>query len=196
MSKLPLLAFCLVAAAAPAFAQDASSSAAPTGSSASAGETAADQSSGPPIASADALKMFVDACTAIESGAPDAYDKVKDAGWVPNETEDTGPYNAVYSGYRDFSGYGEVDIWGSVQTFPTRKLGYCRVDFSDNDGRLDFNDMAGIAGLAGALSDRGDGNVYGAWESPDKKLLVLGDRTDGAVEIEFNLLPGDQPPAN
>ena len=137
--------------------------------------------------------MFVDACTAIESGAPDAFDKVKDAGWVPNETEDAGPYNAVYSGSRELDGYGEVDIWGSVETFPTQRLGYCRIDFSDNDKLLDFNDMNGISGLAGSLNDRGDGNVYGAWESPDKKLLVLGDRTDGAVEIEFNLLLGDRP---
>jgi hypothetical protein len=188
MSKLHLLALCLVGLAAPALAQDTSSSAAVDAAS----SAPADQSV-PPIASADLLKMVVDACTAIESGAPDAYDRVKDTGWVPNETEDTGPYNAVYSGYRDVDGYGEVDIWGSVQTFPTRRLGYCRVDFSDSDNSLDFKAMAGLAGLAGTLDDRGDGNVYGAWESPDKKLLVLGDRTDGAVEIEFNLLPGDGP---
>jgi len=28
---------------------------------------------------------------------------------------------------------------------------------------------------------------------PDKKVLVIGDRTDGAVELEFNLLLGDKP---
>jgi hypothetical protein len=186
MRKLHLLALCLAGFAVPALAQDASSSApADTTSSAPAAETA--------VSSVDLLKMIVDACTAIESGAPDAYDKVKDTGWVPNETEDTGPYNAVYSGYRDVEGYGEIDIWGSVQTYPSQRLGYCRVDFTDSDNRLDFKAMTGLVGLAGTLEDRGDGNVYGAWEGPDRKLLVLGDRTDGAVEIEFNLLPGDKP---
>ncbi|HVY51145.1 MAG TPA: hypothetical protein VHA07_06235 [Devosia sp.] len=192
--RLPLLLLCLGSLVGPSLAQEASSSV-PISLDASS-SVPPDQSTGPPLSSSEALRLFVDACTAIGSGAPDAYDKVKDAGWVPNEPEDAGPYNAVYSGYRDVPGFGEVDIWGSLQSFPSQRLGYCRIDFSDNDNLLDFKDMAGIAGLAGTLADRGDGNVYGAWESPDRKLLVLGDRTDGAVEIEFNLLLGGTPAGN
>jgi hypothetical protein len=185
MTKLSLLSLCLIALSAPALAQDASSSA----SSAPADQTQA----GPPVSSADAFKIFVDTCTDISSGDPAAYDRANSSGWTANEGQDTGPYNKVYSGYRELDGLGEVDIWGSVQSFPTQRLGYCRIDFSDENNLLDFKDMAGLKGLTGATTAGENGDVYGAWEAPDKKLLVIGDRTDGVVELEFNLLLGDKP---
>ena len=181
MTRLTLLSLCLLGLATPALAQDASSSA------------AAPAAAAPPIASADAFKMFVDACTTASGGNPTDYDKLNDGGWTPNETDETGPYNAVYSGYRDVDGLGEVDLWGSVQSFPTQRLGYCRIDFSDANSVLDFNDMNGLHGLTGTLQTGAPGNVYGVWETPDKKLLVIGDRSDGAVELEFNLILGDKP---
>ena len=179
MTRLSLLPFCLLALATPVLAQDSSSSA------------PADPS-GPPVASADAFKLFVEACADISSGDPAAYDRAKEAGWTPNETEDTGPYNKVYSGYRDLGGLGEVDLWGAVYSFPSQRLGYCRVDFSDENNTLNFNDLSGQKGLVGATTPgQNPGDVYGSWESPDKKMLVIGDRTDGVVELEFNLLLGD-----
>ena len=146
-----------------------------------------------PNASATTLKLIVDACTNIIGGAPNAQEHMTDSGWTPNEIEDGGPYNAVYSGFRDVAPYGEIDLWGSVQSFPSQRLGYCRVDFGDTDNVLDFAAMAGISGLIGSVEARDAGNVYGAWESADKQLLVIGDRTAGAVELEFNLLPGHPP---
>jgi len=192
MGRLQLLTLCLIGLATPAFAQ-ASSSEAPPSSALPAASSADDQPvpAGPQVTSAEALKMFVDACTDLSSGDPTAYDRANNAGWVPNDTEDTGPYSAIYSGSREIGSFGEVDIWGSVQSFPTQRLGYCRVDFSDPDNLLDFAGMAGIKGLTGTIESRDGGNVYGAWESADKKLLVIGDRSDGAVEFEFNLLLGD-----
>ena len=179
MTRLTLLSLCLLGLAAPALAQDASSS--------------APAAAAPAISSADAFKMFVDACTTASGGNPTDYDKLNDGGWTPNETDETGPYNAVYSGYRDVDGLGEVDLWGSVQSFPTQRLGYCRIDFSDANNVLDFNDMNGLHGLSGTLQTGPSGNVYGVWETPDKKLLVIGDRSDGAVELEFNLILSDKP---
>jgi hypothetical protein len=193
MTRLALLTLCLIGLAAPAFAQSSSSeSSAQPPASAPDDQTTDQAPAGAPITSA-ALKMFVDTCTDISSGDPTAYDRANDAGWVPNDTEDTGPYTGIYSGSREIGSFGEVDIWGSVQNFPSQRLGYCRVDFSDTDNLLDFADMAGIKGLSGSIEVRDGGNVYGAWESADKKLLVIGDRTDGAVELEFNLLLGDKP---
>jgi hypothetical protein len=181
MRLLPsVLLCCLAALPLPAMAQ--ASSSAP-----------ADQSSAPPMSSADTLKLIVDACAQAIGGDAAAPEKMTDSGWTPNEIEDTGPYNAVYSGFRDVPPYGEIDLWASVQNFPSRRLGYCRVDFGDTDNVLDFAAMAGIAGLTGSIEERAAGNVYGAWESADKKLLVIGDRTAGAVELEFNLLPGPTP---
>lgn len=147
---------------------------------------------GPTLSSADALKLFFDSCTDISGGDPAAYDRANDNGWTPNEQEDPGPYNSIYAGWRNLEGYGEVDIWGSVNTYPSQLLGYCRVDFPDPESRIDFRDMSKNGGLKGRLEDRGDGNVYGAWESDDKKLLVLADRNAGQVQIEFNLLLGDK----
>jgi hypothetical protein len=179
MTRLTLLTFCLLGLATPALAQDSSSS--------------APAPAGPPVASADAFKMFVEACTDASGGDPTAYDRLNNSGWTPNETDETGPYNAVYSGNREVDGIGEVDLWGSVQSFPTQRLGYCRVDFSDANNILDFNDMNGLKGLSGTSQTGAEGNVYGVWETPDKKLLVIGDRSDGAVELEFNLILGDKP---
>ena len=47
--------------------------------------------------------------------------------------------------------------------------------------------------LAGSTEDRGNGNVFGSWQSADKHVLVIADRVDGTVEIEFNFLLGDAP---
>jgi hypothetical protein len=172
-----------------------SSSEAPASSSEEAppdDQSSSEPPAGPPVASADALKMFYDACTDISGGDPKSYDRANGNGWTPNDQDDSGPYNSIYSGYRNMDGYGEVDIWGSVNTYPSQQLGYCRIDFPDADNLINFADVAKLGDLKGRIEDRGDGNVYGAWESGDKKLLVIADRNDGQVEIEFNLLLGDK----
>ena len=198
MTKLHLLPLCLMLVVSPVLAQ-ASSSSVPTPSELAPASSATDEDAtpapptGPPITSAAAFKIFVDTCADISGGIEGSYDRANAAGWVPNDADDSGPYNSIYSGSRELAGLGEVDIWGSVQNFPTQRLGYCRVDFSDSNNVLDFKDMVGVHGLAGSIELRDAGNVYGAWETPDKKLLVIGDRSDGAVELEFNLILGDKP---
>jgi hypothetical protein len=192
MTKLHLLPLCLILMASPVLAQ---SSAAALASSAQDNDNSSSAAppSGPPVTSAEAFKIFVDTCTDISGGTEGSYDRANAAGWIPNDADDSGPYNSIYSGSREIAGLGEVDIWGSVQNFPTQRLGYCRVDFSDSNNVLDFKDMAGVHSLTGSIQPRDGGNVYGAWEAPDKKLLVIGDRSDGAVELEFNLILGEKP---
>jgi hypothetical protein len=155
-----------------------------------------DQPSGPPLDSKAALQVFFDVCTDLASGDPAAHDRANDSGWMPSDSAAPGPFNTLYSGYKVFAGYGEVDVWGSVQSFPTQRLGYCRVDFSDPDTLINFNDFTGLGGLTGTLETGAGDTVYGTWESADKKLLVIADRTDGSVEIEYNLLLGDKPASN
>jgi len=192
MTKLHLLPLCLILMASPVLAQ--SSAAAPASSAQdNDNSSSAAPPSGPPVTSAEAFKIFVDTCTDISGGTEGSYDRANAAGWIPNDADDSGPYNSIYSGSREIAGLGEVDIWGSVQNFPTQRLGYCRVDFSDSNNVLDFKDMAGVHSLTGSIQPRDGGNVYGAWEAPDKKLLVIGDRSDGAVELEFNLILGEKP---
>lgn len=208
MTKLHLLSLCLIGLSTPALAQisltlptdsssstapaDVSSSAAPDDTSAS-DETSDQQPEGPAVASKDVLTDLAKTCTSVSGGDPKGADAANADGWTPDDPTESGPYRHIYSGSKDVSGYGSVTIWGSVDTYPSQKLGYCRVDFGDYDNLINFADMSGIQGLTGTASTPdGNGNVYGAWETADKKLLVIADRTDGQVEIEFNLLLGDK----
>jgi hypothetical protein len=147
---------------------------------------------GPPLSSTDAVRLFVDTCTTIAGGAANARDKAQKAGWQADEPEDNGPYVTIYSAYQELAGYGSVDLWSSLETFPTSRLGYCRLDFGDVDALLNFNDFT-KAGLNGTITDNGNGNVYGSWESADHKTMLAANRTDGQVQMEFNIL---LPPAS
>jgi hypothetical protein len=144
---------------------------------------------GPPMASADALKLFIDSCTAIAKGDAKARDDAAAKGWQADDPTDTGPYVQIYSGYQELAGYGSVDIWSSFESFPSQQLGYCRIDFGDVDNLIDFKDIEKL-GLAGTVTDQGNGNVFGSWESPDHKTLLAANRTDGQVQMEFNVLLG------
>jgi hypothetical protein len=210
MTKLHLLSLCLIGLSTPTLAQisltlpsDSSSSAAPAATSSSMApddtsaseETSDDQpvAEGPAVPSKDALTDLVKTCTDISSGDPKAADRINADGWTPDDATSSGPYRHIYSGSKDMSGYGSVTIWGSVDTYPSQMLGYCRVDFGDYDNLINFADMTGLQGLTGSVTTPdSSGNVYGAWETADKKILVISDRTDGQVEIEFNLLLGDK----
>src|SRR3569833_2417955 len=152
-----LLALALLALPLPVLAQDSSSSAPPDQG------TDQPEATGPAITSPEAFKIFVDACTTLSSGEAGADLRAANAGWSAYEGEGTGPFSTVYSGYRDLNGLGEVDIWGAVYNNPTQRLGYCRVDFSDPDTILDFNDVAGINGLTGSAKPGDNSDVFGVW---------------------------------
>ena len=144
----------------------------------------------PPVTPTEAFQAFFDACTSLSGGDPDAYDKANDAGWVPYDGADYGPYKRVYTGSRDFEGLGIVEIWGSLETYPTQTLGYCRVDFADPDGTFGLSEITGLNGLTGTVGENG---LNGVWETADKKLLVIAANYEGTVAIEFNVLVGDTP---
>ena len=159
------------------------------------GDDTTDQPSepaGPPMASTDAIKLFVSTCSAIAGGAPSARDDAQKAGWQADDPADNGPYVTIYSAYQELAGYGSVDLWSSRESFPTQRIGYCRLDFGDVDNLLNFNDFTKL-GLNGTITDNGNGNVFGSWESQDHKTLLAANRTDGQVQMEFNLL---LPPAS
>jgi hypothetical protein len=144
----------------------------------------------PAPSSAELFQIFYVACTSLSGGAADAYDKANQSGWVPYEGAEYGPYKRVYNGARDFRDFGSVEIWGSLETYPSQSLGYCRVDFSDVDGIFDLNAVTGIGGLTGTVGNAG---ANGVWETADKKLLVIAARYEGSLSIEFNVLVGDTP---
>jgi len=214
MVRLPLLSLCLIGLAAPAWAQASpapsssdlpsaalSMSAPPGYSSGPAPDDALpaepDAPAPPPVASADLLQALFTTCTDIIGGDSGAFDRANDAGWVPSDDGDPGPYSHIYAGYRDFDGYGEVQIWAAVQHFPTQQLGYCAVTFSDPGNQVEFDQLTGMGELDGTVHTLvEDQSSFGSWERPDKRLLVLANRIDGSINIEFNLLPGAAPVQN
>ncbi|MEQ1768963.1 MAG: hypothetical protein ABL879_03915 [Devosia sp.] len=136
--------------------------------------------------SAEALQAFYDVCTDVAGGDPEAYDRAGGAGWQAGDYEEGGPFKSIYSAYRAFDGYDEVSLWSSVETYKTQRLGYCRVDFGDPTSTIDFDDFASVAGLTGNVTEQ-DGYVFGVWETPDGQKMVIADRREGVVQIEFNL---------
>jgi|GEM_PF-3046519 len=200
--SLYLLSLAALLAAGPALAQSPSAETPPAAVSQPSGEapdaTGGDQGdgdgmttepSGPAMPSAEALKLFLTSCTEVASGVVTAHDDMEQAGWSADEPENTGPYVTVYSAYQELAGYGSVDLWSSVESFPSQRLGYCRVDLGDVDNLLDFNDVEKL-GLIGTVTDQGNGNAYGSWESADHKTLLSASRADGQVQIELNVLLG------
>lgn len=189
MRRLYFVSLCLIGLYAPALAQSVASSA-----SDATDQASSDQPLGPPVPSKDVLSAFLKTCTDVSSGDPKAYDRATADGWTPDEPAQSGPYRTIYSATKDIAGYDSAVLWGSVDSYPTQRLGYCRVDFGDYDSHIDFNDMLGLGGLTGSITKPdANGNVFGAWETPDKKLLVIADRSDGQVEIEYNILLGPKP---
>ena len=102
MTKLHLLPLCLILMASPVLAQ---SSAAALASSAQDNDNSSSAAppSGPPVTSAEAFKIFVDTCTDISGGTEGSYDRANAAGWIPNDADDSGPYNSIYSGSRELA---------------------------------------------------------------------------------------------
>jgi hypothetical protein len=215
MTKLHLVSLCLIGLSTPALAQISltlpTGSSTPLPTSASSGPSSTDMSveldtsdepsdvsadsaeppAAPALASKDALAEFYKTCKTVSGGDPKGGDAATADGWVPDDQTDGGPYRKVYSASKDVAGYGSVTLWGSVDTYPSQMLGYCRVDFGDYDSLINLGDLTGTDGLAGtATTPDGSGNAYGAWESADHTMLVIADRTDGQVEIEFNFLLG------
>src|SRR4051812_29106110 len=75
------------------------------------GSGAPSEPAGPPLASTEALKLFVNLCTEVAGGVPNARDDAASAGWTADDPTDSGPYVQIYSGYQELAGFGSVDVW-------------------------------------------------------------------------------------
>lgn len=142
---------------------------------------------GPAISSPAALQLFTTLCTELGTGTVDAQDNATAAGWIVDDPLDTGPYVTIVSGYQDIPGIGSADFWSSLETFPTLRVGYCRISFGDADSVIDFGDLDGL-GYTGDTSDLGNGNIYGSWDAANHTILLAADRADGEVQFEFNVI--------
>src|SRR5665213_397091 len=152
MRRLYFLSLCLIGLCTPALAQSVPSLTPVSADQASDASDASDQPSGPPVPSKDVLAAFLKTCTDVSSGDPKAYDRATADGWTPDEPAQSGPHRTIYSATKDVSGYDSAVLWGSVDSYPTQRLGYCRVDFGDYDSHIDFNDMQGLGGLTGSVT--------------------------------------------
>lgn len=100
-----------------------------------------------------AVLSTLEICETFAKGDVLALEQATDAGWDAYDDTPESPFIKSYSGSLDVEGFGYVDLFSLVETYPTQTLGYCRVDVADPVG----NGAAAIAAIAEL--DRYDGEV-------------------------------------
>lgn len=151
----------------------------------------------PPVASADLVKELFERCKAVASDQPDAMKTAAAAGWTAeDDTQGDGPFFTQVAANKEFGGIGPVEMWGTVEYYPTIREGYCRMDFSDPDSLVNFEDFNRIEGLTGQQTKIGE-DIYAVWQmgATDPKLMVIAQRVAGDFQMEINtILPAAPPP--
>jgi len=145
------------------------------------------------VSSADFMAESFALCANLALGADGADEKLAAAGWeAESDNGTTLPFYEMISYTKTFDGLGEATIWGTIEHYPGKILGYCRVDATDSDGNiLDFADLAGLPDMQGSSQTTDDGS-YGAWavetSSPDKQMFAIAQLNDGEFQLEINTL--------
>jgi hypothetical protein len=154
----------------------------------------------PKVTSAALVPELYKLCREVATAAPTAAKDVEAAGWIEDATPENsgdGPFFTQYAANKAFAGLGDVALWGTIEYYPSRREGYCRIDFPDTNKLLDFADLAKIPNLVGTTKIVG-GDIYGAWQegATDPQVMVIAQRVHGDFQLEFNtLLPGAPPPS-
>lgn len=151
----------------------------------------------PPVKSSSFIKTLFDTCLKVANDAPDALKAAEADGWAPDEDNGgDGPFFTQIAASKSFGGIGPVEMWGTVEYYPSMREGYCRMDFTDNGGLVDFKDFPGaISGLTGQTKLIGD-DIYAAWQigKDNPTTLVIAQRVSGDVQIEINTILKAAPP--
>lgn len=151
----------------------------------------------PPVASADLVAELFERCKAVANDVPDAMKTAAAAGWTQeDDTDGDGPFFTQVAANKEFGGIGPVEMWGTVEYYPSMREGYCRMDFSDPDSVVKFDDFNRIPGLTGQQTKIGD-DIYAVWQmgQSDPRLLMIVQRVAGDFQMEINtMLPAAPPP--
>ncbi|MCF1743807.1 hypothetical protein [Paradevosia shaoguanensis] len=146
----------------------------------------------PSISSSEFMTETFAVCANLAIDGEGAGDKAVAAGWEPDsDNGDSAPFYRIISYTKSFEGLGEVTIWGTIEQYPGKTMGYCRVEASDEDGSiLDFDDLANLPDMTGSTQTDGDG-TYGAWSVRARgttQMFAIAELYDGEFQLEINTL--------
>jgi hypothetical protein len=153
----------------------------------------------PKVTSAELVPELYKLCKEVSTAAPTAAKDTEAEGWAEDtrpENSGDGPFFTQYAANKAFAGIGDAALWGTIEYYPTRREGYCRIDFPDAGNIVDFADFAKIPNVTGTTKTV-DSDVYGAWQegATDPQVMIIAQRVGGDFQLEFNtLLPGAPPP--
>lgn len=125
-------------------------------------------------------------CLRFARGDADAVAQAEGEGWTVDSYGTSGSHLASMSGSRNISGVGDVNMYGSFETYYGFTLRFCRADIILNADApsIGVGTLTGWEGLEGS-ADETDAGDYGSWskaeEDPDRLLLVIAQQDSSAI---------------
>lgn len=151
----------------------------------------------PAVQSAAFMGEVLALCEQAALHGGEAVSKTAFTGWEAAEDNgDSGPFYEVFSYGKTFEGLENVTLWGTIEHYPGKVMGYCRVNATDPDALgLDFADLAALPELSGSIEDTDTGH-YGAWTvkgDGSATTFALAQLSDGEFQLEINTLTDAAP---
>jgi len=151
----------------------------------------------PPVSSAAFMDEALVLCTQAALHGGKAVSDGSFPGWTAAEDDgDNGPFYEVFSFEKTIDGLEDVTLWGTIEHYPGKVMGYCRFNASDAEGHLlDFADLAARPQLTGSTQDADSGH-YGAWTvkaEGDAQAYAIAQLVDGDFQLEINTLTDAAP---
>ena len=104
-------------------------------------------------------------CGLVAGNGLNVVGELENGGRNPEIVQDTGnvPFYKEFSGFQEYDGVCTAEIWGFMEDYPTKSIGYCAVTVRDPEVRFSVNVVNGAAHLAGGIRHNGRA-VYGSWQ--------------------------------
>jgi hypothetical protein len=184
MRRLTAVALLLMVAVGPAWAVGGPAPVVPNPAQPQPGESLGK------VNSAQLVPEIYKLCREIATAAPSAAEETGAAGWVRDDSAEgsgDGPFFTQFAANKTFGGIGEAALWGTIEYYPSRRQGYCRIDFPDPGNIVNFDDFSKIPGVTGK-TQAVDQDIYGAWQegATDPSVLILAQRVGGDFQLEMN----------
>ncbi|GLQ54351.1 hypothetical protein [Devosia nitrariae] len=165
---VPLLLAALVAATAPAGAQEKTKSKEPVA----------------PLAI-----ELLETCELFASGDVLASATATSKGWDVADATTDNVFVTSYDATRSIEGVGDAELFVLVETYPQLTLGYCRIDINEPQGEAGVAELDGLERLAGELEENADG-TYGAWNGAElgADYMLLSNQDEFSFGLQLTIL--------
>ncbi len=121
-------------------------------------------------------------CNLLVNDQRALLDALESSGWTHEVDYDLGnaPYYKEITATHTYEGVGEAEIWGFMENYPTRKIGFCSFAIVDPQITFDFEAVNGQDALRGEMEREGE-QTFGTWESagPDPDTFVHSYQSEG-----------------